>query len=472
MNNNLKYNPILNFNEHDSYLILIAIGLSVFLIDYLIIGVILCILLYFYLIYQDDFLLFFSILLFLVFIGQGVGAALRVVFQLVGFSVVIFLFFKNYMVNKTSFPRVPKIFILLVLLLYSSIFLSAIFSKYPQEAIEPTLRLTTFLFIIYLFYSLINNFQSIKTVLFSLFMASAIMAVAVFYDFFIYGFSLENLFVVSYRASGIISNYNATSGFFAVTIPITFTLLFSNIKRFKKIYLSIFLFIQLMALLSTGSRSAYLAVIVSSLIILFNINRLVFKRVLFIGLILGIAILFINPLLDTLSLLLRFERGVTFRDKLWEISFSMIKDHFLFGIGPGSYRFEMFNYFPVMLDSFEGKVFITLFENTEGRNVSHNFYLMLFSDLGIPGFLFSLLYPLVLIKFINKIIHNVKKNKNIDYFIIVAIAGTIGGMFVRGLFENLNLMTYGWIYVDLPMWLLIVILIYYYNTVSNKKADG
>ena len=123
------------------------------------------------------------------------------------------------------------------------------------------------------------------------------------------------------------------------------------------------------------SRSAIISVIVSLLFILFYLNKKYFKVLIGCLFILFLLYLFVDPLNEFISVVLRVERGLTRRDYLWQISTGIIKDNFWFGVGPGSWGKEMFNYFPVLLNSFKGKLFIQLYEQTGGFNNSHNFYL-------------------------------------------------------------------------------------------------
>ena len=81
----------------------------------------------------------------------------------------------------------------------------------------------------------------------------------------------------------------------------------------------------------------------------------------------------------------------------------MLKDHWLFGIGPGSYGYEMYNYFPVMLNSWIGKVIIETNVMTGGNNNSHNFFLVFFTDMGVLGLLTALALPVVFFKILIEI---------------------------------------------------------------------
>ena len=74
-----------------------------------------------------------------------------------------------------------------------------------------------------------------------------------------------------------------------------------------------------------------------------------------------------EPLDELVFNLIRVERGVTGRDYLWSVSLNIIRDNPIFGIGPGAYKYEMFNYFPVMLHSWTGGLIVDLYEMTNGH---------------------------------------------------------------------------------------------------------
>jgi hypothetical protein len=44
------------------------------------------------------------------------------------------------------------------------------------------------------------------------------------------------------------------------------------------------------------------------------------------------------------------------------------------------------------------------------------------------------------------------------------------GLFIRGFFEGINLITFGWITMDLPFWLVFASLIYYFE--QSKIISG
>jgi O-antigen ligase len=176
----------------------------------------------------------------------------------------------------------------------------------------------------------------------------------------------------------------------------------------------------------------------------------------------------IPPVNNTVNLLFRIESGLSQRGHLWDISFNIIKDYPLFGIGPGAYSHVMLNYFPVMFDTFVGKELIALRELTIGSNNSHNFFLYYFSDMGILGLVSSIVLPVVFFTLAGKTIRIYKDKDSINFYLAVGISSAGIGLFVRGMFEGIGLLTYGWIKMDLPFWLLFALLVFLYQ---NKKEN-
>ena len=83
--------------------------------------------------------------------------------------------------------------------------------------------------------------------------------------------------------------------------------------------------------------------------------------------------------------------------------------------------------------------------------------------MGIPGILaiFYLLWIVIQIS-----IANYKKTIQGDrqlFLLNLVVSAVLGGMFVRGIFDSIGILTYGVIVSDLPFWLLISILIFFYQ---------
>ena len=171
---------------------------------------------------------------------------------------------------------------------------------------------------------------------------------------------------------------------------------------------------------------------------------------------------FVKPLNNLMTLFLRLNEGLAGRDYFWDLSINIIKENPWFGMGPGAYKYEMYNYFPVLLDSWKGAVLTEVHAVTGGSNASHNFFLLFFSDMGILG-LFSSILLFVLIYSIGIPLLKVFKNKNeLNYIITLSVLAIGSGLFIRAFFENIGLITYGYITVDLPFWICFAIIIHFY----------
>jgi O-antigen ligase len=216
------------------------------------------------------------------------------------------------------------------------------------------------------------------------------------------------------------------------------------------------------------SRSAIISTAISVGIILFFLQKKLFSKIaIFLFLAISVSFL-ILPISEDLILIFRISEGLSQRDYLWQLAFNIISTNPLVGIGPGAYSYEMFNYFPILLNSYEGQLFIELQKNSLGFNGSHNFYLALFSDLGILGLLVSFLLPYIFIKIAKKTLEFSKILKSEEYKIILGLTSIGIGMFVRGLFEGISLITYGWITVDMPFWIIFLLLILYYEKLKDQ----
>ncbi len=230
-------------------------------------------------------------------------------------------------------------------------------------------------------------------------------------------------------------------------------------KGKANLYLTVCLCFVL-GLIISNSRAAFLSLLVTFVVFYFNYNRAVIKRVALYSVVIISLIYFIEPLNEFFSVLLRIESGFSHREPLWEMTAGIIKDHYLFGVGPGAYGHEMFNYFPVLLDSWVGEKIIHLFEVTSGANASHNFYIAFLSDMGILGLLTSVFLPVFFWKICLENISFFRQNKRM-YLLNLGIFSIGSGLFIRAFFDSVNIMTYGYITNDLPFWILFITIVYF-----------
>ena len=344
-------------------------------------------------------------------------------------------------------------------------FLASIFSKYPFAGNTIIVRQFIFFIIVYVFYSLIENIADVKNYLISIIIVACILVTVSVISFYVEGYSIADIVVKDRtRISGIMSNFEASSTFFVIAVPILVSIILFKKNRGSLSSISWLTIIFIVVGLALSmSRSAILGIVISSSIIFYLLKRKRFYQFLFLLTLIIILFLVYPPLNEFITLLFRIEEGYSARDALWAMSIQMIRDQPIFGIGPGAYNHELFNYFPFMLDNFYGHLFIYYSEIAGGVNLAHNIFLVLFIDLGILGLLTILLLP---IAYLRIGIKTLKKFKNYDestYYLIVGLFAAGCSIIFRNLFNSIGLLYIGGFYTDLPFWLIFASLVFFYK---------
>jgi O-antigen ligase len=272
------------------------------------------------------------------------------------------------------------------------------------------------------------------------------------------------------RVAAIMSNIEASTNFFVVSFPLILSALLLKRKFADKATNYFLLLYFSLGLILMMSRSAIIGIIVSTAIIFYLLNRKRFYQLLFSITLIVLLFVFYTPLNELLTTLLRIESGMSARDYVWKMSIDMIKDNTIFGIGPGAYQNEMLNYFPYMLNDWWGKIFIYYQEVTDGANLSHNFFLTFFTDLGILGILTAITLPVVYFRIGIKTIRKYKNGSPETYYLIIALFAAGISVIVRNLFNSIGLIYVGGIHTDLPFWIIFSSLIYFYRAPYKLHA--
>jgi O-antigen ligase len=421
------------------------------------------------LVYKKNLLLGFVIIT-LVTITRDTLPNLRTFFQVLDFCILAYLFLKEYGFDFGKYPRVPPIMVKFFILLYTALIVSTILSEYPPAGIYFITRTTIFFLVVYVFYSLIKTREQILTGLMSIFLAGVILVSSIIFDFLKEGGDFLNAAgTARIRDFGLYSNFNTTAAYFIIAFPLILISMHLSKKKIHRVLLSLIMLYFIFGIVLISSRAAIVGTIISSLIILFFINRKLFYSISITFGLIVLAFLFIKPLYDFAGLFLRVEEGLSQRDIFWNLAFNIIRDHPIFGIGPGAYKFEEFNYMPILLNSWMGGVMVNLHEITDGHNNSHSFYFVFFSDMGILGLITALSLPVI---FFKVAISSFKRfTLNEEYkMIILAIFASGVSMFVRAGIESIGILSYGFLSNDLPFWLFFCILIRFYMN-EIKESD-
>ena len=414
-------------------------------------------------VFGERFVLAIIIISLFTLVGD-LGRSLRLVVQFVDLTLLGILFLKRFGLNFQSYPTVPKSVLYFLLLYLSSMIISAVMSNYPFAGIGLIAQQIAFFIIAYIFYSLISSARDIHLYFNCIFIVACILV-----TFSLLAFSQGDVSLLDIlspnrpRVSAIITNIEASTNFFVVSMPLIISSILLKKKFADNIFNYFLIFYFGLGLVITMSRSAIIGIILSSAIIFYLLRKKRFYQLMFsIAFIVSIFV-FYPPLNEFLTTFLRIESGMSARDYVWKMSLDMIKDHTVFGIGPGAYQYEMLNYFPYMLSDWWGKLFIYFNEVTGGANLSHNFFLTFFTDMGILGIVTAVALPLIFwrigIKTLNKY-----KNKDLNnYYLIIALFAAGSSIIVRNLFNSIGLLYVGGIQTDLPFWLIFGSLIYFYK---------
>lgn len=410
----------------------------------------------------------FLIILSLLTITSSISVGLRAAVQLASIFILFYLFFRTYGFEFSIYPKIPNELSLLVAAILISMIISTIFSNYSILGIQQIIRFVVFLFIIYFIYSLTRENNDVKILFYSLIVVGFIYTVIIFNELAKNNFNFIELNLSQLeQVSSEYINLNSFGSFFIIIISIILSFLMGKKERTIKWALGVLFIILIGGLIITNSRGAILAVLMSSMFVLYVLNKKVLKRILFF-LILILPVFFIETVSKFVDVYFRMERLTTGRDLIFDVTFNIIKNNSILGVGPAATKYSMYSNLDVMLGS-PAEKFLAFHYNEIEFGHAHNFYLFYWSDLGILGLFSAILLPILFFRLTYKAIKKTK-NTNLDYYLITLGITTAGiGLFVRAFFEWGNLISYGTIGTDLPFWILIIILSYINKNEINNS---
>ena len=417
-------------------------------------------------IFGERFIIALILITLFTLVGE-LNQSLRTVVHLVDFTLLGFLFLQKFGLDFQEYPKIPNTIIYFLVLFFSSMIISSLMSSYPSAGIGIIAQQFAFFVIVFVFYSLIKDEKDIKNYMVAIIIVSFVLVSISIFMLFQESFSILNLISKNReRVSALITNAEASSNFYIISIPFLIILLLLNKKRSIKV-LSFFLLLYLGIGLSLAMpRSAIIGLVISTSIILFLIRRRLFLIFMFTLLVFGLLFLFVDPLNQSLSLFLRFGEGLTEREPIWSMSLNIIKDHPVFGLGPGVYKYEFYNYFPYMLSDWLGKLLIYYHELSQKVNFSHNFFLVFFTEMGILGLITAVMLPTIYFRIGIKTLLKYRNGSKENYYLIVALFAIGVSMIIRNFFNSIGLLYLGGITGDLPFWLIFGSLIYFYKRPS------
>jgi len=394
---------------------------------------------------------------------------LRLIIDLVSFALLIRQYIASFGLSISELKNIPKSITILCILIVLSLTVSSMFSDSFMIGVKEIIRQFIFLVLILFFYFSLNEYKDVHYINIAIVVSGVIMSVSLLHSFLTSSaeiYLLKTSGVV--HESGYLGNVSGIGGVFAVTIPLT--LYYIIISRNKeKLLFEVAMVLQSLGLFLTNSRGAIIAVISAIFLILLVLRSQLLKKIV-TGLIclLVMTFLYFPSVLDLFTIYFRTDRILeNARYFLWDISLSIIKNHPIFGVGPGMFKYNMYSNMSVMIGSWDEEEIRWVYENA-GTGHSHNFYLYRLSELGVVGLLTGLLFPLLFFFISYKLIKKYKENFKIYSLTITSISIMIGLLF-RGMVESTGILSNGWIARDICTWLVFsnIAAIYYKKLIAE-----
>jgi len=424
-----------------------------------------------FLIFGDKYILPIIIVAYLI-VTSDISEELRIAVNILGLLILCYKFIKEYGFKLDSYKKFPNIVSYFIIYTILISILSSLFSTHPLISYVEVFRLIVFLIMMYFFYSFIKNTNDVKAYLYSLLIAGIILSFTILFFFISSGTDISTLIAVGLvHEGGYYKNVAAVGGIFTITVSINFALLFYENSKGKriKIFLWLTLILQIIALLLTNSRAAFMGVFFSSVFIFTKLNWKLFRRIFysFAGFSLIIISLFPN-IINIIATFIRAGRVLqNTRYYMWDISLSIIKNNPVLGCGPGMFKFYIYKYLPVMLGSWTESQIYWLY-NVIDEGHSHNYLLYKASETGMLGLVSAIALPVIFFYLSYKVYKAVKENKYWS-IILIAIIGSGIGLLMRSIFEATGFLTDGWITRDMPFWILFITVIFLYQRLIVSK---
>ncbi len=409
--------------------------------------------------YQLNFVLFAIIVSFIT-LTRKIDTDLRLVLQIVNYTTLAFLFIYQYGLNFKRYPKIPSSLSLFIMSLLLLMFISSLTSDYTVLGLTQILRQILFFGLVYCLFSFIKSTEEVKLYIYSIIMISLIYFFVVQAQLLEINYNLAVFYGYQIQMGHDYLHKNFLGAFFSIVILILLSVSFSKQYKSKRLLIYIILVILFLCLIVTNARASILCLSLGVAFIFFNQNKTLFWGSILSFVFLALLI-FISPFWEIIEGYSRLDNIGSGREYLIQAAVEVIKNNFILGVGPSGIKYEMYVNLPFLLGSVE-EMMIFRSVNTGYLGQAHNFYLFYFGDLGIGGLILAITFPIIFFRLCYSVLKRLNDGESEEYYIVLGITGVGVFMFIRGLFEPQNILTYGGISFDLPFWLLISIISFYY----------
>lgn len=341
---------------------------------------------------------------------------------------IICYFIFDLVINKNrslKFKVVSNKILILMIAIFLVMCFSVSYSIEKKLAISETLRFLSYIISFYIIQSrCINSIIKIEKIMYVFLLQVVTISIFGIIQYFtLIGLRPEyiNTLGGKIRICATYDNPNAYGAYLLLAIfPIVIMIFNESSKKLKIMYSIAFLLVGT-NIFMTGSRNAYLGMALGVVLLIIFYD----KRFSIIGILLVVLSLCVPAINRRILDFGNTEQNIQ-RFKLWNTAIHVIKDHLFFGVGNGN--------FVSVYDSYVKK-FPELAYRDYSRYTTHNAFLKIQSELGVPG---TLIFAILFIYIIFRIykVHKISNNNMIKSFYNGFFVSIIV-FYIMNLFDNL-----------------------------------
>ncbi len=223
---------------------------------------------------------------------------------------------------------------------------------------------------------------------------------------------------ISMRVYSTFGNPNVFGQYLLILIPLCAAMIYASKHFMTKLYYFIVMSLGCVCMLLTHSRGCWIGLILTFIIFVFFVDK---RLLIFIC-----AAFLLMPFIMPESIIHRFasigdmgDSSTSYRVSIWMGTLKMLKDYWLIGVGVGN---EAFN-----------KVYPFYSLEAAVAAHSHNFYLQVFSELGLTGIITFFITIFIALKKI--LVGYIVGKKNKYSLICAGIFAGVLGLMVEGFFD-------------------------------------
>lgn len=236
------------------------------------------------------------------------------------------------------------------------------------------------------------------------------------------------------RVIGTIGHANAFGGCLAAILPLVAFNAFKSSKRHWRLISAVAVLFMIWALILTISRGAWLALIVSSLIVSSTWFKSLWQRYFnrIISKIAGIAVVSSIIVAGFWGIYQINPESAQGRLFIWRITLNIFEDHPITGIGYGRYEVEYLNY---QANFFDSPSNTSYFDRAANLKQADNEYLQVLAETGLMGFVLFVLLLAVFFITAYRILKETK-SRNEENWPVLALVTTVMVIAIHSLVDN------------------------------------